>query len=196
MARAGAPIAGNARAAGVAPATLYGWLKTFDPDLPVASSRLHKRGPKAPRWKPEVLDVVIKIIERDPDLCGRHRVASALVERDIVLSESTVSRILRRAGAGIEEAHDREARMSRREMAARRRHEQRREQHDARREADVRQWLVQNITPEEAFQRIGRVLSETGWRIRIKDLTPLLRSMADAYRRAVCEQHELPEQDK
>lgn len=199
-ARAGGSIAETAHAAGVTPTTLYRWLKAFDPDRPVASSRPQKRGPKGPRWKPKVVDAVVEIIEHDPALWGRRRVAVALVERGITVSDGTVSRILRAARARLEEQRGRAAHTSDRKTATRMRHEQRRKEHDARREAEMRQWLEHNITPgitrEEALLRIGRALSETRWRIGIKDLTPTLRSLADAYRRAVCEQPDLPERDR
>jgi len=75
----------------------------------------------------------------------------------------------------------------------------RRDERDAQREAEVRQWFQRNITsditPEEAIRRVVVVLSETGWKIRIKDLTPTLRELADAYLRAVVDDPELAAED-
>jgi len=47
--RNGATITETARQAGVTRATLYRWLKAYDPDRPQASLHPQKRGPKAPR---------------------------------------------------------------------------------------------------------------------------------------------------
>jgi transposase len=189
-----------AHRAGVTRATLYRWLTAFDPDRPRASLRPQKRGPKAPRWKGEVLGTVINLIHDHPDLWGRHRVTVALAKRGITVSEATVSRILREARKRISIERDRaqRARRSRRtrEVAAM----IRRDERDARREAETRQWFEDNITrgitPEEAIQRIAVALSEISWRIQTKDLTPTLRELADAYRRAVCNDPELPAEDE
>ena len=147
-----------------------------------------------------MLGTVINLIHHHPDLWGRHRVTLALAERGIAVSEATVSRILpvARERIAIERDRKERARRSRRsrEVAAM----TRRDERDARREAEVRQWFEQNIhpgiTPEEAIQHIAIALSETGWKIRTKDLTPTLRELADAYRRAICNDPELPSKDE
>src|SRR5262249_59749644 len=65
----------------------------------------------------------------------------------------------------------------------------RRDQRDAEMEGEVRAWFEQNITPdltpEEAFRRIGTTLARTAWKLKVAHLTPTLRDLADAYRRAV-----------
>jgi hypothetical protein len=40
------------------------------------------------------------------------------------------------------------------------------------------------------------VLSEIGWRIRTKDLTPTLRDLADGYRKAACNDPNLPSEER
>jgi transposase len=197
--RAGASITETARRTGVSRPTLYRWLKAFDPDKPRASLRPQKRGPKSPRWEGEVIDTVIKLIRHYPDLWGRHRVALALAEHGIIVSEATVSRMLPVARKRIEIEHDRDVheRRSRRsrQVAAR----ARREKRDARREEEAQQWIEQNITPdltpEEAFHRIGVTLAKTAWKLKVKHLTPTLRDLADAYRSAVCNNPDLAAED-
>jgi hypothetical protein len=56
--------------------------------------------------------------------------------------------------------------------------------------------LFQALTPEEAFRRIGRGLSETAFKITVRHLTPTLIELADAYRRAVCSNPDLPAKDE
>jgi hypothetical protein len=178
---------------------LYRWLNAFDPDKPRASLRPQKRGPKAPRWDGEVIDIVIKLIRHYPKLWGRRRVALALAERGITVSEATVSRMLPIARQRIEIERDRKVRerQSRRsrQVAAMARHDKR----DAGKEDEVRQWFEQNITPvltpEEALQRIGTTLSKTAWKLKVTHLTPTLRALADAYRSAVCDDPDLPAKD-
>ena len=163
--RAGASITETAQHAGVTRATLYRWVKAFDPDRPRASLRPQKRGPKAPRWEGKVIDTVIKMIRDYPDLWGRHRVTMALAERGIIVSEATASRLLPVARDRITAERDRKAR----ERQSRRSRQVaamlRRDRRHARREDEVRMWFEENITPdltpEEAFQRIGATLTET-----------------------------------
>ncbi len=196
---AGASITETARRAGVSRPTLYRWLKAFDPDKPRASLRPQKRGPKSPRWEGEVIDNVIKLIRHYPDLWGRHRVALALAERGITVSEATISRMLPVARKRIEIEHDRDVR----ERQSRRSRQVaamvRRDKRDARKEEEVQQWIEQNITPdltpEEAFYRIGVTLVKTAWKLKVKHLTPTLRDLADAYRRAVCNNPNLAAED-
>ena len=146
-----------------------------------------------------MIDAVIKLIRDYPDLWGRHRVALALAERGITVSEATISRMLPVARKRIEIERDRIVRERRsrrsRQVAAM----VRRDKRDARKEEEVQQWLEQNITcdltPEEAFQRIGATLSKTAWKLKVTHLTPTLRDLADAYRSAVCDDPELPAKD-
>ena len=117
-----------------------------------------------------MIDAVIKLIRDYPDLWGRHRVALALAERGITVSEATISRMLPVARKRIEIERDRIVRERRsrrsRQVAAM----VRRDKRDARKEEEVQQWLEQNITcdltPEEAFQRIGATLSKTAWKLK------------------------------
>lgn len=197
--RAGASVAETARRTGVSRPTLYRWLKAFDPDKPRASLRPQKRGPKSPRWEGEVIDTVIKLICDHPNLWGRRRVALALAERGITVSEATVSRMLpvARKRIGIEHDRDVRERQSRRsrQVGAMVRGDKR----GARREEEVQQWIEQNIspdlTPEEAFHRIGVTLAKTAWKLKAKHLTPTLRDLADAYRSAVCNNPNLAAED-
>jgi hypothetical protein len=76
----------------------------------------------------------------------------------------------------------------------------RRDKRDARMEEEVIQWLERNITPDltpdEAFRRIGATLAETAWKLKVTHLTPTLRDLADAYLRAVCNDLGLPAEDQ
>jgi hypothetical protein len=178
---------------------LYRWNEAFDPDKPRVSLRPQKRGPKAPRWEGKAIDTVIELIRDYPDLWGRHRVTLTLAERGITVSEATVSRMLPVARERIaidrdREAHTQQARLTR-ELSAK----ARRDERDARREAEVREWFEQNVTPdltpEEAFQLIGATLARTAWKLKVTHLTPTLRGLADAYRRAICGDPALPVED-
>jgi transposase len=109
--RDGASVTDTARRYGVSRSTLHRWLRAFDPEHPVASLRPEKPGPKAPRWDDATIEFVIDLIgdhltgppgqrRRVPgNQWGRHRVALALAERGIIVSEATVGRIPR-CGAG------------------------------------------------------------------------------------------------
>ena len=109
--RDGASVTDTARRYGVSRSTLHRWLRAFDPEHPVASLQPEKRGPKAPRWDNATLEFVVELIgdhvtgppwqpRRVPgNRWGRHRVALALAERGIIVSEATVGRIPR-CGAG------------------------------------------------------------------------------------------------
>src|SRR6516225_4617010 len=104
--RDGASVTDTARRNGVSRSTLHRWLRSFDPEHPVASLRPDKPGPKAPRWDDAALEFVAELIgdhltgppwqpRRVPgNQWGRHRVAMALAERGIIVSEATVSRML------------------------------------------------------------------------------------------------------
>jgi transposase len=104
--RDGVSATDTARRYGVSRSTLHRWLRAFDPDHPMASLRPDKPGPKAPRWDDATLELVIDLIgdhltgppgqlRRVPgNQWGRHRVALALAERGIIVSEATVSRML------------------------------------------------------------------------------------------------------
>jgi transposase len=59
---------------GVSRATLYRWVRAFDPDHPIASARPRKSGPKGSRWNDETITAVIGIIKDHPDWWGRTRV--------------------------------------------------------------------------------------------------------------------------
>lgn len=180
-------------------ATLYRWLNAYDPDRPVASLRPKKPGPKTPRWDAEALDAVIKLIRPYPHWVGlgRHRVAMALAGRGIKVSEATVTRLLPIARERIAAERDRKSRAEQ----VRQNHEMattaRRDARAAAKEAEVRQWIKENLTPDltpdEAMHRFAQGLADTFWKIRVKDLTPTLRGAADAYRRAACDDPGLPE---
>jgi transposase len=194
---AGTSITEAARNAGVTRATLYHWLKAFDPDRPRASLQPQPRGPKSPRWGDEVVDAVINVIRHDPELWGCRRVAVALAERGIIVPERTVSRILLVARERIATERDREqrkrqARNSRRVAALARRDEL-----DARREVEVRQWLEENITPgmllEEAMERICAALSDTAWKFKTNLLTPTLCQLADSCIKAARDNPAVPQ---
>jgi len=49
--RTGGSVIEVASKVGVTRATLYRWLKAFDPERPLASLRSQKPGPKAPHWE-------------------------------------------------------------------------------------------------------------------------------------------------
>ena len=120
--RDGASVTDTARRYGVSRSTLHRWLRAFDPEHPVTSLRPDKPGPKAPRWDDATLEFVIELIgdhvigppgqrRRVPgNQWGRHRVALALAERGIIVSEATVSRMLVVARAQIAQEQAREVR--------------------------------------------------------------------------------------
>jgi transposase-like protein len=172
----GVTITEVARDEGITRATLYAWLKAFDPERPLASLRPQRRGPKGPRWGNDVVNAVIELIAGYPPWVGSRHLTRALAKRGIVVPERTVSRILPVARERLAIERDRAQRKSEtrrsREVAAMTRHDER----DARREAEAAQWFEQNITPgitpEEAIRRISEALSKTAWKIRTKDLTP------------------------
>lgn len=175
--------------AGVSLATVYRWLRAFDPARPIASVRPRKRGPQGPRWGDEEVEAVIEIIKHNPDLWSRRRVAAALADRSFDISERTVGDILavaRERLAREQEAQRRaaQARNSRRVAAM-----IRRDQRDAQRRDDVTrkldEILVPGVTPESAIAQIAEALAAKGWKIEVKDLTPELRDLANAYLRWV-----------
>src|SRR6516162_4634959 len=118
----GASVTDTARRYGVSRSTLHRWLRAFNPEHPVASLRPDKPGPKTPRWDDATLEFVVELIgdhltgppwqpRRVPgNRWGRHRVALALAERGIIVSEATVSRMLVVARARIAQERAREAR--------------------------------------------------------------------------------------
>ena len=181
----GASITATARRFGIARATLHRWLKAFDPERPVASLRAQRRGPKAPRWGEGVVLQVMRLIGDHPDWFGRGRVARALSEWGVTLSEATVGRILAVARRRLAEERRREAR--RRQVEQRRRDQVivRRRQRDAERRALWRERLGPALAPglpvEERFRRIAQALSKKGYKVEVRDLTPELRGLADIY---------------
>jgi transposase len=192
----GASVTDTARRYGVSRSTLHRWLRTFDPERPVASLRPDKPGPKTPRWDDETLEFVVDLVDdhvtgppwrRVPgNQWGRHRVALAiLAERGIIVSESTVGRMLvvareliakRRA----QEMRANEVRLRRegRKAARRAAHDRERRQMWGERLATT---LAPGLTDAERLQRAADALASKGWKIQVKDLTPELRALADAY---------------
>lgn len=92
--REGTPIPDVAHQFGIHIATLYRWLKSFDPEHPIASLRPKKMGPKGPRWGDDLVLQVKELIRPYPNLLGRRRIAQALRKQGVVLSEPTVGQIL------------------------------------------------------------------------------------------------------
>lgn len=183
--RSGMTIAKAAARFGVSRATLYRWLRAFEPDRPIASTRPHKRGPKGPRWGADTIDAVINIIKDHPNWWGRRRVAAALADRGIVASERTVGNILNIARERLAgEQRARRARNSRRAAAM-----ARRKQRDAeRRDMVIRhlnEILVPGVDAKEAISKIYEAFAAKGWKFQTKDLTPELAKFADAYLQAV-----------
>jgi hypothetical protein len=156
--------------------------RTLSPSL-----RPKQRGPKAPRWGHYVIPQVVKLIADHPDWWGKRRVARALSESGVTLSEATVGRILV---------------VARQQIAKKQRRETRREQAEQRRQARVLAqrhqrnaergalWhdrlaaagaLAPGLPAEECWRRIAQALARKRWRMGVKDLTPVLRDIADAY---------------
>jgi transposase len=185
---AGASIVDTAREFGVSRATLHRWLRAFDPDRPVASLRPGKRGPKGPRWDSEVLGQVKALIRDHPDWWGRHRVAEALAESGIELSETTIGSILRVAREQLAQERDRQvraaqARRSRQIAAFERRDERDSERREMWRRRLMPGW-ADGLTDEERLWRFAEALaSHDAYKIQVKDLTPELEDLADFVRR-------------
>jgi len=132
---------------------------------------------------------VALIIKDHPEWWGRTRVCAALADRGLVMSESTAGRILpvaRERLARQQAAQQRVAQAcnSRRVAAMIRRDER-----DAERQETVRrkfdEIFVPGVSAEEALTQIAGALAEKGWKVQVKDLTPELRDLADAYLRSV-----------
>jgi transposase len=173
---------------GVSRATVHRWLRAFDPTRPIASARPRKRGPKGRRWGDETVDTVINIIRDHPDWWGRRRVGAALVDRGIAVSERTVGEILPVARERLARAREaaqraRQVRNSRRVAAM-----VRRDQRDAERRDRVRSMLDEILVPgtaaQDAASRIAVAFAAKGWKVEVRDLTPELEELADAYLRA------------
>jgi transposase len=140
---------------GVSRATLHRWLRAFDPDRPIASARPRKSGPKGPRWNEEAITAVVATIRDHPDWWGRTRVAAALADRGIVLSERTVGKII--AAARERLARERRAAQARRsrQIAVIIRREER---EAARREMVIKQLheiFVPGVDVEEALAKLA-----------------------------------------
>jgi len=193
--RDAASVTDTARRSGVSRSTLHRWLGAFDPEQPVASLRPDKPGPKTPRWDDATLEFVVELIDdhlTGPPLgrvpanqWGRHRVAVALAERGIIVSEATVSRMLVVAREWIAQRQAREARAN----EVRLRREGRTAARRAARDRERRQmWqerlataLVPGIASDERIRRAADALASKGWKMQVKDLTPDLEALADAY---------------
>lgn len=182
--REGAPIPDVAHQFGIHIATLYRWLKAFDPEHPIASLRPKKMGPKGPRWGDDVIFQVMELIRPYPNLLGRRRIAQALRKRGVVLSEPTVGQILVVARERIADERARNGH-SGRNNAGRLGVEARRQQRDVDRRAHWNKLLEPAYAPglswEERLRRIAQALAKKGWKIQVKDLTPELRDIADTY---------------
>jgi transposase len=187
--RSGMKITAAAVKFGVSRATLYRWLRAFDPDRPIASARPRKSGPKGPRWTDETVTAVITIIEDHPAWWGRTRVTTALSDRGIVLSEKTVAKILKVARERLA------AQLAREQRAARARRSRqiaamiRRDEREAMRRDMVAKHLAEILVPgvavEDAISKLVAAFTAKGWKFETKDLTPELGDFADAYLRAV-----------
>jgi transposase len=195
--RDGASVTDTARRYGVSRSTLHRWLRAFDSEHPVASLRPDKPGPKTPRWDDATLEFVVDLIgdhltgppeqrRRVPgNQWGRHRVALALAERGIIVSEATVSRMLVAAREHIAQEQAQEVRAE----EVRLRREGRTAARRAARDKDRRQmWqerlataLVPGFAGPERIRRVADALASKGWKIQVKDLTPELEALADEY---------------
>ena len=195
--RDGASVTDTARRYGVSRSTLHRWLRAFDPEHPVASLRPDKPGPKAPRWDEATLEFVIELIDdhltgppwqprRVPgNQWGRHRVAVALAERGIVVSEATVSRMLvvareRIAQEQAWEERAEEVRLRREGRTAARRAARDRERRQMWQER-LATALAPGFTGPERIRRVADALASKGWKMQVKDLTPDLEAIANAY---------------
>ncbi len=183
--RDGATVTDTARRVGINRATLHRWLKAFVPEHPVSSLRPQRRGPKAPRWGDDIILQVMEVIADHPEWWGKRRVAEALSERGVTVSEATTGRILVVARRRIADKREREAR---KQNADRRRQIQvmaRRHERDAERRALWRERLepafVPGLPAEERLRRIAQALALKRYKIQVKDLTPELGAIADAY---------------
>jgi transposase len=200
--RDGASITDTARRAGINRATLHRWLKAYDPAHPIASLRPKPRGPKAPRWGDDVILQVVKLIADHPDWWGKRRVARALSELGIILSEATVGRILVVARQQIAEKQRRETRREQAEQRRQARVLAQRHQRDAKRGALWHDWLeaagalAPGLPDEERWRRIAQALARKGWRMKVKDLTPVLRDIADAYLAEIGERDIVPPSER
>jgi transposase len=184
--RAGASVTDAARQAGVTRVTVHRWLKGFDPERPVVTSRPQQRGPRGPRWAPAVLDTVIRIIRDYPDLWGCRRVTLALAERGITVSERTLSRILPVARARIVQEQEAaraaaQARRSRQVAAMIRREEREEERRIRVAKHLLDEVLVPGIDAMQALARLAEAFAAKGWKFETKDLTPELAEIADRY---------------
>jgi transposase len=195
--RDGASVTDTARQYGVSRSTLHRWLRAFDPEHPMASLRPDKPGPKTPRWDDATLEFVVELIgdhvtgppwqpRRVPgNRWGRHRVALALAERGIIVSEATVSRMLVVAREPIAQGQAWDERAE----EVRLRREARTAARRAARDLDRRQmWqerlataLAPGFTGPERIRRVADALASKGWKMQVKDLTPELKALADAY---------------
>jgi transposase len=183
--RDGTTITNTARRFGVSRATLHRWLKAFDPNHPIASLRPQRRGPEAPRWGDDIVLQVMELIGDHPDWWGRRRVARALSERGVTLSEATVGRILVVARERIAVERQREARKQNADRRRRVRVTARRHERDTERRSLWRERLEPAFAPglpaEERLRSIAQVLALKRYKIQVKDLTPELCAIADEY---------------
>ncbi len=183
--RDGASITATAHRYDISRATLHRWLRAFNPDHPVASLRPRKTGPKGPRWTDEMLKQIKELIADHPDWWGKRRVASALRERGVTLSEATVSRMLVVARQQLGQARDSDAREQEVRLKRQVRTAMRRSEREAARAALWRDLLIPaqepGLTAQERCRRIAQALASKGYRIQVEDLTSDLRAIADGY---------------
>jgi hypothetical protein len=116
---------------------------------------------------------------------GRHRVALALAERGIIVSEATVSRMLvvardRVAQKEAWEERAEEVRLRREGKTAARRAARDRERRQMWQER-LATALVPGLAGAEQIRRVADALASKGWKMQVKDLTPELEAIADAY---------------
>ena len=193
----GASVTDTARRHGISRSTLHRWLRAFDPEHPVASLRHDKPGPKTPRWDDATLEFVVELIDdhltgphwqprRVPgNQWGRHRVALALAERGIIVSEATVGRMLVVARERIAQERAREVRAKEVRLRREVRTASRRAARDNERRQMWHERLATALAPgfagAERIRRVADALASKGWKMQVKDLTPELDALADAY---------------
>jgi transposase len=180
--RGGIPLSTVARQFEISRSTLYRWQRAFDPERPIASLRHKKMGPKSLRWDPRALDIVTGLVAGQKWAPGRRRVAQALAECGIEVSEPTAGRILAQAKERATSSLDREEAETRRSAAREVRLETRRLAREVQRRANTRDWLRENLlkkpTIEEVLsQDMIAALAQDRFKFRRKDLTPELEAV-------------------
>jgi len=131
----GVTVAAAATQFGVSQSTLHRWL----------------RAPKSPRWDKGTVAAIVDIIRDNPERWGKRRVTAALAGRGIVVSENTVSKILRVEKDRLTRERKAEARAVQVRVAA-----MTSERHDAHSEAQLEELFSRDplSLTEQEFDRI------------------------------------------